>query len=160
MRNLSAILHPCVRVATMVVSEIKDKLSPNIAPPTTTAAIRDRGSPVWADRPAATGVRATIVPTEVPTETEITQAARKIPAASTLPGKMESVKLTVASTAPIALAVCANAPAKIKIITISIMLALAAPLQNSSMRLCNVPPLLIQTATIEDNTNATVIGIL
>ncbi|CEY36387.1 Uncharacterised protein [Streptococcus pneumoniae] len=35
--NLSFISVPCERTAAIVVSEINDKLSPNIAPPTTVA---------------------------------------------------------------------------------------------------------------------------
>ena len=131
-----------------------------MAPLTTTALISGRDKPVCAASPAATGVSATMVPTDVPTDTDITHAAKNTPAARMFPGKMESVKFTVASTAPMALAVCANAPASTKITTISIMLVLAAPLQKSSMRLCRFPPLLIHTATTEEITNATVMGIL
>ena len=65
--------------------------------------------------PTATGVRATIVPTEVPTDKEIKQAAIKIPAKSRLSGRMCKVRLTVASMAPIALADWAKAPARINI---------------------------------------------
>ena len=36
-RNLSFISTPCVLVAAIVVSEMKERLSPNIAPPTTVA---------------------------------------------------------------------------------------------------------------------------
>ena len=143
-----------------MVSEIKERLSPNMAPLTTTALISAGEMPVCAARPAATGVSATIVPTEVPTETDMTHAAKNTPAANTLPGKMAKVKLTVASTAPMALAVWAKAPAKMKISTISMMLELAAPLQNSSMRLCSEPPLLMATPTTEASTKATVMGIL
>ena len=83
-----------------------------------------------------------------------------MPAAKMLPGKIDSVKLTVASTAPMALAVCANAPARIKIKIINMMLGLAGPLQNSSMRRCKLPPRLMATATTHANKKATVIGIL
>lgn len=55
------------------------------------------------------------------------QAARKIPAANRLPGRMDIARFTVASTAPIALAVWAKAPARMKINTISMILLLAAP---------------------------------
>ena len=101
-----------------------------------------------------------MVPTEVPTEIEIKQAARKIPAASRLPGRIDIARFTVASTAPIALAVWAKAPANIKIRTISIILLLAAPRQNCSIRLDSFPPLDMAMATTDEITKATVIGIL
>ena len=61
--------------------------------------------------PAAIGTRATTVPTLVPIDTEIEQAARKSPGRIMLAGRMLSARLTVASTAPIALADAANEPA-------------------------------------------------
>ena len=131
-----------------------------MAPLTTTPNIKASGIPVFAAIPTATGARATIVPTEVPTEMDIKQAARKIPAASRFPGSMDIARFTVASTAPIALAVWAKAPANMKIRTMSIMLLLAAPRQNCSMRLDSFPPLDMAIATTEEMTKATVIGIL
>ena len=115
---------------------------------------------VCAAIPAATGVRATIVPTEVPIDSEIKQAAMNIPASSKLSGRTAKARFTVASTAPTALAVWAKAPARMKIHTISMMLLFAAPLQNKSTRLCNLPPEDIATATTDDTRNATVMGIL
>ena len=44
--NLSFILHPCVCVATMVVSEMNERLSPKNEPPTTTAVIMAASVPV------------------------------------------------------------------------------------------------------------------
>ena len=139
---------------------MNDRLSPNMAPLTTTPSIRASGIPVLSAIPTATGAKATIVPTDVPTEMDMKQAAKKIPAANRLPGRMDIARFTVASTAPIALAVCANAPARMKINTISMILLLAAPRQNCSIRLLNLPPLEIAIATIEEMTKATVIGIL
>ena len=144
----------------MVVSDMNDRLSPNMAPLTTTPSIRASGIPVLSAIPTATGAKATIVPTDVPTEMDMKQAAKKIPAANRLPGRMDIARFTVASTAPIALAVCAKAPARMKINTISMILLLAAPRQNCSIRLLNLPPLEIAIATIEEMTKATVIGIL
>ena len=144
----------------MVVSDMNDRLSPNMAPLTTTPSIRASGIPVLSAIPTATGAKATIVPTDVPTEMDMKQAARKIPAANRLPGRMDIARFTVASTAPIALAVWAKAPARMKINTISMILLLAAPRQNCSIRLLNLPPLEIAIATIEEMTKATVIGIL
>ena len=158
--NLSFMLQPCVRVATMVVSEIKDRLSPNMAPPTTMATMKGVFMPVCTAIPTATGVSATIVPTEVPMESEMKQAAINIPASKRLSGSTDKARLTVASTAPTAFAVWANAPARIKIHTMSMILLLAAPLQNRSIRLWSFPPEEMATATTEETRNATVIGIL
>jgi hypothetical protein len=58
------------------------------------------------------GVSATIVPTLVPIESEIKQAAINSPARSILPGRKFSVKFTVASMLPISFALLAKAPAK------------------------------------------------
>ena len=113
--------HSWVRVAAIVVSDINDKLSPKKAPPTTTAVIKGTPSPVCSAIPAATGTNATIVPTEVPIANEIKQAARKIPGNNKLSGKIRNVRLTVASTAPIALADAAKAPANTKIHIISMI---------------------------------------
>ena len=69
--NLSFISQPWVRTAAMVVSEIIDRLSPNIAPQTT--APRQSGAPrpvSWAI-PTPIGAIAVIVPTDVPIDTEI-----------------------------------------------------------------------------------------
>ena len=72
--------------------------------------------------PAAIGTSATIVPTLVPIDRDIKQAARKRPASSMLPGMTDNVRLTVASILPIIFAELANAPAKTKIHSISIIL--------------------------------------
>ena len=158
--NLSFMLHPCVRVATMVVSEINERLSPNMAPPTTMATMKGVSTAVCEAMPIATGVRATIVPTDVPMESEMKQAAINIPASSRLSGRTDRARFTVASTAPTAFAVCANAPARMKIQTMSMMLLLAAPLQKRSIRLWSFPPEEMATATTEETRKATVIGIL
>ena len=86
--NLSAIEQPWVLVAAMVVSEMKERLSPKKAPPTMIAVMKGvltnaPEAPVRASSsaiPAATGTRATMVPTLVPIDMEMKQAARKSPA--------------------------------------------------------------------------------
>ena len=70
--------HSCVRVAAMVVSEINERLSPKSEPPITKATIMGSSMPVFSARPTATGVSATMVPTLVPTESEMKQAAREL----------------------------------------------------------------------------------
>ena len=113
----------------MVVSEMNERLSPKKAPPTTIPVMRARFMSVFSAMPAATGTSATMVPTEVPMESEMKQAARKMPASSRLSGSRRSVRLTVASMAPISLALWANAPARMKIQIISMMFLLAAPME-------------------------------
>ena len=83
-----------------------------------------------------------------------------MPAASKSLGRMAIARWTVASTAPIAFAVSAKAPARMKMRTISMMLLFAAPRQNCSTRLLSGPPFERATATIDETTNATVMGIL
>ena len=60
------------------MSEINDKLSPKKDPPTTTATMNGRAISVFSASPTATGVRATIVPTLVPMDREMKQAAINI----------------------------------------------------------------------------------
>ena len=84
--------------------------------------------------PTATGVSATTVPTDVPTESDMKQAARKSPGNSMPSGNMRSVRFTVASMAPICLADCAKAPARMNIHTMSIMFSSPAPREKMAMR--------------------------
>ena len=130
--NLSLMLHPCELVAAIVVSEMNERLSPKKAPPTTTAVSRAAGEPVDCASPAAMGTSATIVPTLVPMDSEMKQVARKSPGRSILSGNSDSIKSTVASTEPMALADWAKAPASMKIHSMSMMLLLLAPLLKMS----------------------------
>ena len=75
-----------------------------------------------------------MVPTEVPMDKEMKQAATKRPANSICGGRHTSVRLTVASMLPITFAELAKAPARTKIQIISIIWPVAAPLLNVSMR--------------------------
>ena len=105
----------------MVVSEIKERLSPKSAPPTTMATSHGVGLPVCSAMAEAIGVRATIVPTDVPMDIDVKQAAMKMPAGRNCSGTMRRVSATVASTAPMALVEAAKAPAKTKIHIISMI---------------------------------------
>ena len=127
-RNLSLKRQPCVDVATMVVSDMNDRLSPNSEPPTTTAVISGTEISVCCATPAAIGVSATMVPTLVPTLSEMKHAARNNPASSISPGNSVNAKFTVASIDPITFAECAKAPARMKIQIISIICDVPAPL--------------------------------
>ena len=145
-RNLSLSLQPCVWVAAMVVSLMNDKLSPKNEPPTTMAVIMATDVPVCSATPAAMGVRATMVPTEVPMLSEMKQAARKSPASSICGGIRASVRFTVASILPITLAELAKAPARMKIQIISIICPVEAPREKVSIRLVSGMPPLMTTA--------------
>ena len=144
-RNLSLSLQPCVCVAMMVVSLMNERLSPKNEPPTTAATSMGTEAPVWSATPAAMGVRATMVPTLVPMESEMKHAARNRPASIIWPGSSESVRFTVASMAPITLAEWAKAPASTKIHIMSIIWLEPAPRLNTSMRRRS-GPLLMATA--------------
>lgn len=80
-RNLSFIFTPCVLVAAMVVSEIMDRLSPNIDPPMAAPTTRVVFRPPALASPSAIGVTAVTVPTEVPVDMEINADITKMPAA-------------------------------------------------------------------------------
>ena len=78
--NLSLGLQPCDWVATMVVSEIKLRLSPKNAPLTILAVISATDISVLSANDAAIGISATIVPTLVPIQSDTTHAEIKSPA--------------------------------------------------------------------------------
>ena len=112
----------------------------------TSAVINARLTSVFAAIPAATGTRATMVPTEVPMDNDMKQEAKKIPASNRLSGSNNNVRLTVASIAPIALADCAKAPARMNIHSISMMFLLAAPDENCRIRSLRLNPFVVATA--------------
>ena len=87
MRNLSFISHPWVRTAAMVVSEIMERLSPNMAPQATAAMHSTSSKPVALLMETAKGARAEMVPTEVPMETDTKQAIRNRPATANWLGR-------------------------------------------------------------------------
>ena len=128
--NLSDIEQPCDVVDAIVVSEMKDRLSPKNAPPTIRPVSIAKDSPDCSASPEAIGTSATTVPTLVPIDIEMKQDARNSPASNHFPGRTVSVRLTVASTLPIAFAVVANAPAITNIQIISRTFLLPAPLEN------------------------------
>ena len=159
--NLSAIEHPCVLVAAMVVSDMNDRLSPKNEPPTMIAVMNATSPPVISCAiPAPTGTRATIVPTLVPMDIEMKHEARKRPAYIRLPGRILSARLTVASIAPISFAVAANAPASTKIHIIRSTFLLPAPSENTAILCSRLLPLHISTAYIDATKKAAEMGIL
>ena len=98
------------------------------------AVISDRSVCVSLATPAAIGTNAAIVPTLVPIDIDTKQAARNMPARIIWGGSKASVRLTVASMHPMALAECAKAPASTKIQIMSIICSVAAPRLKRSMR--------------------------
>ena len=145
---------------------MNERLSPKNEPPTMTAVSIGTLIPVDCATPAAIGVRATIVPTLVPTDTDTKQAAKNRPAKIILPGRTDKVRFTVASILPITFAVLAKAPASTNIHSISIILPIDAPRLNILiLSVIGMPPLIgipphTITAYIDDSKNATVIGTL
>ena len=77
---------------------------------------------------------------------EMKQEAMKSPAKSIFPGNIAMVRATVASIAPIILAVSAKAPARMKIQSMRRTFLLPAPSENTEMRSSMVFPLLIINA--------------
>ena len=87
---MSLISQPWVRTAAIVVSDIMERLSPNIAPDTTAPRHRGRAKSVASLIPTAIGARATIVPTEVPMDMEIKQPIKNSPSTANWLGMRES----------------------------------------------------------------------
>ena len=81
----------------MVVSEIKERLSPNIAPPITDATQNARLNPDALETAAAIGIRRVIVPTEVPIATDTKQATTNKTATENLAGMRLSIQYATLS---------------------------------------------------------------
>ena len=111
----------------MVVSEIIERLSPNMAPHTVAPAHMVTENPVCSATPRAIGASAVIVPIDVPMESEMKQPITNSPTTMRLGGITESPKLTVLSTPPAAVTIPENAPATRKIRTIVMIFTSPAP---------------------------------
>ena len=133
-RNLSRMVQFWVRVAATVVSDMNERLSPKKEPPTTMATMKGNDTPVRADISAAIGTSATMVPTDVPIQSDTTHDARNSPASKMFPGKHLMVRSTVAVTAPMSLADAAKAPASTNIHTINKRSLLPAPCEKARTR--------------------------
>ena len=112
-RNLSRISQRWLRVAAMVVSEIMDRLSPNMAPPTTAPMTTVRDRPPFSAMPTAMGMTAETVPMEEPVAVPIKAEMTNRPAARNCTGTRDRPRFTVDSRPPILAATCAKAPARI-----------------------------------------------
>ena len=157
--NLSLIRQPCVCVAHTVVSDMNERLSPKNAPPTTIAATNGVDAPTVDAMPTAIGISATMVPTLVPIDSEITADAMNSPAKIVSDGTNPNVRVTMSSMLPISLAELAKAPARMNIHIMSSIFSEPPPRLNTLIR-CFSVPLLTITATIAVNMNATEIGTL
>ena len=71
---------------------MKDRLSPNMAPPMTAPTHRGRGKPETLDTAAAMGVIRVMVPTEVPIAVDTKQAAMNSTATEAQAGVTDSRK--------------------------------------------------------------------
>ena len=91
-RNLSFISVPCVEQAAIVVSEMKLRLSPNIAPPMTEAMHNGRSKPELAETATAMGARSVIVPTDVPMAMDTKHATTNSTATASFTGAIDSRK--------------------------------------------------------------------
>ena len=77
--NLSFNSQPNDCVAAIVVSEIIERLSPNIDPPSKAPEISGNEAPLLSASETAIGPIATIAPTEVPVAVDKKAAIKKIP---------------------------------------------------------------------------------
>ena len=75
-----------------MVSEIKDRLSPNMAPPITEPTHSAREKPDTLDTAAAMGTMSVMVPTEVPMAVDTKQAATNNTATEAQAGVTDSKK--------------------------------------------------------------------
>ena len=142
--NLSRISQPQPRVAAMVVSEIMDRLSPNMAPPRTVLIARARFKPALSATATAMGPTAEMVPMEVPMAVAINAEIRNRPANINWVGTRLRPRFAVACTPPMAFATPEKAPASRNTMIMIIVPWLLMPLQKVSMRysrLRSLPPM-------------------
>jgi hypothetical protein len=105
----------------IVVSEIKDRLSPKKLPPTITAVISGMLVPVLFATPTAIGARAAMVPQLVPMLMDTRHDVMNKPTIIKLLGMTERTKFTTLFTHPISEASDEKAPASMNISSISII---------------------------------------
>ena len=127
-QNLSFIWTPWVLVAAIVVSEIKERLSPNMEPPTTVATQMGREKCPISETDMAIGTRTVMVPQLVPMAMEIRQAIRKRPGMAKDPGIRLSRRPAVESAPPASLAIPLKAPAIRKMNNMIVILSSPIPL--------------------------------
>ena len=114
-------------MAAIVVSEINDRLSPNIAPPITAPAQSGTEIPPFCATVRAIGDRTLIVPTLVPMAMEIRQAMRNSPGTEKLAGMTLSIMFATLTAPPVADASPLKAPASRKIRSMIVILLSPIP---------------------------------
>ena len=158
-RNLSFISHPCPLQAAIVVSDMKERLSPNMEPPITDATQSAWEKPDVCETAAAIGVRRVIVPTEVPIAVETKHATTNRTATANRAGMIDSIKYATLSalllpTTP------TKVPAVRKISSIVIIFLSPIPRPMISSFSSKLTFLFCRHATRSAARNATTIGTL
>ena len=153
--NLSFISTPCVLVAAIVVSEMTERLSPNIAPPTTDATRTAIPIPVLFEISAAIGAKTVMVPTLVPIAIEIRHATIKSPGIANPPGTILRSRLAVLAAPPAAFARPPKAPAIKNIKSMMTILSSPIPFAQTFIFLSNESFLFCKNATIKASPKAT-----
>ena len=141
------------------MSEIKERLSPNIAPPMTDATQNARSKPDASDTAAAIGTRSVIVPTEVPIATDTKQATTNKTATENLAGINVSIKYATLSALLLPTTPTKD-PAVKKISSIVIIFLSPTPCAIISSFLSKHTVLFCRHATRMAARNATTIGTL
>ena len=157
--NLSFIAQPCPLHAAIVVSEINDRLSPNIEPPITAATQSGTEKPEASATATAIGVISVIVPTEVPIATDTKHATIKRTITANRAGINCSIKYATLSalsrpTTP------TNTPAVRNISSIVIIFLSAIPCAMISSFSSKDTSLFCRQAVKIATKKATIIGIL
>ena len=158
--NLSFISTPCVFVAAIVVSETKDRLSPNIAPPTMVPTHIGIPKPEPVATLTAMGTNTVMVPTLVPIAIEIKQAIKNNPGSANCAGKILSNKFAVLSAPPASFAIPLKAPATRKIKSIIVIFSSPIPFAQILIFSSKETVLFCNNATIRAITNATTTDII
>ena len=158
-RNLSFISQPCVLQAAMVVSEMNERLSPNIAPPMTEPMHSARWNPDAFATATAMGTISVIVPQDVPMAVETKHETMNSTATANRAGICASMKYATDSallrpTTP------TNTPAARKIRIIVIMFLSPTPFAMTSSLSSNDSARFCRQATRIAARNATTIGML
>lgn len=97
-RNLSCILQPCPWHAAMVVSDMNERLSPNIAPPMTLAMRKGASKPDADETATAIGVMSVMVRPTSPIETDTKQLTTNSTATAYSVGITDSRRYATLST--------------------------------------------------------------
>ena len=142
-------------VAAIVVSDINDKLSPNIAPQITVATQREGEKPPFCEVWVAIGIKTAIVPTLVPVAIDIIEDIKKRPTVIKFGGMKLRRQFAMLDAPPTSLAIPLKAPDSRNINIIMTIFSSANPLaqifilsSNESFRFCiNAKINAIQKAT-------------